>query len=260
MTDRIHIFIIIPFLCLCILSCASPQEHKTVAYKTTLAVLHFENKTGDEDLDYLGRCLYEWISSDLMQSKYLNVLPEGSQYPAERRQGSAGSMGAQHILRGSFKKDGGQFCITARIHDPSSEVNIGTIEVTSAALEEIPSLVDDLTTEIKAALNLTPDQMKNNLDEAAGRITTPSPEAMRHYTAGRSYFSEGQVSAAISSFQKAVIIDPEFALAHGKLGMAFPQQTLSAYSEKADALLRALEHPDRLSERAFLGSRVTTMP
>jgi tetratricopeptide (TPR) repeat protein len=218
-------------LCLALLSCTAPEN----LTKPALAVHCFDNSTGDENLEYLGCGLSEWLVADLRQSKIISVLDKNRAREA-----------SNHIVTGSISASDGNYVVSAKLLDQCSGKIVKTIKEECASLEELPPFVDELTSEIKAALNLTPDQLKDDLDRDVGRITTPSPEAFRHYLDGMNHHLEGRIPDAISSYEKALEIDPEFALAHWRMGIALP-----SYDKKSNALENAIELTDRLSVRDF---------
>lgn len=231
--------------------------------KPTLAILYFDNKTGDKNLEYLRYGLSEWIIIDLYQSKYINVLDgnrihevlgrfnllDESKYSPEDLTQIANRFKISHIMCGSYFKDNETIVISAKLWDSHQEKIIRSFKKDGTDEDAFPPLVDDLTREIKAALDLTRDQIDGDFDKDVGIITTAVPEAFRYYTEGCMRQRKGQNQEAVSSYKKALEIDPEFALAYWKMGMAFPRQKLSSYSMKAGSLLKALELPDRLSTR-----------
>jgi tetratricopeptide (TPR) repeat protein len=234
------VFILIQLFCLTLLLSASPNE--TTYLRPRLAVYCFENETGNENLEYLGSVIQEWILADLSQSKHLHVI-EGKRtiHP-----------GISHILSGSYGMANDGYLISATIRNSRAGDNDKTMKAECTALEDIPLYVDKLTTEVKAWLNLTPDQISDDPDRDVGQITTISPQAFRHFCEGRKYLIQGKEKEAVSCFRKALEIDPAFALAHWKMGMAFRPQSIFSYAKKNDSLLKAMELPQRLSERAIL--------
>ena len=81
---------------------------------------------------------------------------------------------------------------------------------------------------------------------------TSSPAAYRQYLDGQKYQREGNRQRAIASYEKAIEIDPHFALALWKLGMTIRQGDLAAYKKKSELLERAMKLPGRLSVRDHL--------
>lgn len=233
--------------------------------KPTLAVLYFDNKTGDKKLEYLRSGLADWILTDLSQSRYINVLDldrihgfldrlrllDAKPRPSSDFNNIAELSKASHILQGRIIKDDDGILISTELWSSASGKIIRSFRKECADEDGLPSLVDDLTREIKAELDLTPEQINDDFDKEVGRITTTLPEAYRYYMKGQEHRLRRQNQEAVSSYGKALEIDPEFAVAYWKMGMSFPRNTLSSYSKKAAALQKALALPDRLAKRAF---------
>jgi len=93
--------------------------------KPSLAVMYFENNTGDENLDHWRKAIAELLITDLSQSKYINVLSrdrlynilrqinllESKSYASEDLKEVAVRGGVNHILQGGFVKAGDTFRI-----------------------------------------------------------------------------------------------------------------------------------------------------
>jgi tetratricopeptide (TPR) repeat protein len=241
------------------------NQSPDVVDKPKLAVVCFHNGTGDDNLEYLRYGFPELLTVDLCQSKYLNVLEEemihkisGVLNPLDDEKHFFNNLfkisnqyKVDHILFGDYDKSDEDLVVSARLWNSDSG-EVTWISAGSTPNEySIPSLVDRLTREVKIALNLTRKQINDDLDKRLDKITTAAPGAFRHYVEGRRCWYNGRVQEARSFYEKAVAIDPGFALAYWKMAMTFPGQKLSSYSKKAKALSTALEHPDRLSTRVY---------
>ncbi len=80
-----------------------------------------------------------------------------------------------------------------------------------------------------------------------GKITTSSPGALKYYVDARKYHYKGDYNQSIQLMEKAVAIDPEFAMAYK--GMAASYSNLRNYSEERKYLQEALELIDRVSDK-----------
>jgi tetratricopeptide (TPR) repeat protein len=80
-----------------------------------------------------------------------------------------------------------------------------------------------------------------------GNITTSSPEAYKYYIEGRKYHNKGKERQSIALVEKAVEIDPEFAMAYRSLAMSY--NNLGLLSERRKYMQKALELSDRISDR-----------
>jgi len=83
-----------------------------------------------------------------------------------------------------------------------------------------------------------------------GKITTSSTEAYKYYKEGRNYHHKSEYEKSIESMEKAIAIDPEFAMAYRSLGASYGN--LGKYKEGDKYTQKAMELSDRLTEREKL--------
>ncbi len=223
----------------------SPGPNILQAKEDALAILGFENKTGDSELDWLTAGLPEIMMTDLAQSgsgkiisrnRVLDYLNEkvSSISDLPRHQDcveAARSLGASTVLSGSYFKMGDKIRIDARLED----VETGEILFGEKVIGEDPFvLVDSLTQKIALSLN-SQEMMANNIDVSA--ITSSSPEAYKHYIIGMERFIQSFYDEAKIEFEKAIAIDSTFALPYMRIGMGYAMQNRGqqgvAYFEQA---------------------------
>jgi tetratricopeptide (TPR) repeat protein len=133
------------------------------------------------------------------------------------------------------------------LQKPHTGEVISSKKVECRGAEEIPSKVDELTNEIKLDLNISREQIASDIDKEVGKITTNSPEAYKYYLEGRKYHNIGENRKSIPFMEKAVAIDPEFAMAYRSMAVAYGN--LGYGSEDRKYIQKAFELTDRLSDR-----------
>jgi serine/threonine protein kinase len=227
--------------------------------KPSLAILYFENNSGEESLDNWRSGLSEMMITDLSQSKFLHVLSsdriyalleklnliEKEKYSTDDLKNVASKGGVNHIIRGSYITAGDKFIVNASL------MKADTAEVISSTREEgkgeasITDSLDKITKRIKTDLNLSEEQISSDLDKELDQIITKSPEAFKYYSEGRMLFRQGQYRASIPLFERAINIDPEFAEAYSSLGAAYGNIGLTP--QQRENMKRAMELKDRLS-------------
>jgi len=229
--------------------------------KPSLAVLYFENNTGDESLEYLRSGLSEWFITDLSQSKFLNVISgdriystlkrlnllDSTKYSSEDLTRVAELVYADHVLKGSYIKVGENFVITAMLQKPDTNEIISSIQARCRGEEEIPDKVDELTRQIKQELALSPQQIASDIDKEVGKITTNYPEAFKLYSEGRKFHHETEYRKSIEKMERAIEIDPQFAMAYRSIAVSYNNLLLFAEGKKFTQ--KAFELKDRLPER-----------
>jgi tetratricopeptide (TPR) repeat protein/TolB-like protein len=238
------------------------------AIKPILALLPFENLSGTADLDWLCMGLPELVTTDLFQSRYLDVMAgdrvygvlkelkmvEPRKYSQEDLARIAKRAAVDHLGTGNFMKLGEDIIVTFSLrHMPDGKL-ISSRRVTCAGLAGTGDGIDELTRQIKADLGLDSRQFAADADKRIGQITSRSPEALEYYLEGRRKWRTGSAEEIRSLMRKAIEIDPQFAMAYRDLGLRqFDSGEDYASQERladmARYLKKALELSDRVSER-----------
>lgn len=207
----------------------SDQGYALQARENALAILSFENKTGDSGLDWLESGLPEILITDLAQGGGSNIISRNriDDYLRDKSGAlskslghreyvdAARSLGASTVLSGSYFKLGDKIRIDARLED----VETGKILLGEKVIGEDPFLlVDSLTQKIAQSLNVQ-ELMAGNQNVAD--ITSSSPEAYKQYILGMEYFGRNLFDSANVYFEKAIEIDSTFALPYMRIGVGY---------------------------------------
>ncbi len=228
--------------------------------KPSLAVMYFKNNTGDKNLDHWRTMLANLMIADLTQSKHLRILSEdklfnilrqlneldAETYSSEVLEQVAGLGGVNHILQGAYARAGDEFRINVMLQEAPSGELIASESVAGKGEEGIFSMVDELTRKIKANFKLSEQQIAADIDREIGKITTNSPEAYKYYAEGRIFFNSGDYRRSIQLMEKAVEIDPGFAMAYRSMALGY--YNLGLFSERKKYMEKALGLADRLSD------------
>jgi len=234
--------------------------------RISVAVMYFENNTGEESLEHWRRAFQEYLITDLAQSKYLRVLPddrllqilekmnqdETIHYSSEVLEKIASEENIKYFILGGYGKAGDDYRITVKIKEARAREFMDTEIVEGKGEESFHSIVDQITPWIKSNFDLTPYEIASDIDKEIGQITSSSPEALKFYIEGKTYFSGRKFEESIETLKKAVVIDPEFAMAYNLLAANYEY---SGYPDKQkEYLQKALALLDRVSlrERYFI--------
>lgn len=229
--------------------------------KPSLAIIYFENNSGDTALDNWRSGLSEMLTTDLSQSKFIHVLSsdriytllekqdllEKDKYSTDDLKNVATQAGVNHIIRGSFITAGEKFIINASLMKADTADVISSIREEGDGEASITDSLDNITKQIKADLNLSDEQISSDLDRELAQITTNSPEAFKYYSEALMLHNQGEYRAAIPLFQRAAGIDTEFAMAYRGLGIAFGNLGLAPQGR--EYMEKAMELKDRLSDK-----------
>jgi len=219
-----------------IVSRLQPEEvvEATVAAEdvTSLAILPFSNASGAEDVAWLSTGLADMLLTDVGQSAYLRtVSPDrlhqilrdlgmtqrGDLDAAERRR-IAEYANADKLIWGQFIKLADQIRIDATVEDVAQQIRT-PVKVEAANEGELLESVGRLAGLVRDNLELSSDRVEE-LEERALKPSSDSVVALRHYLQGLELIRQGNNLDAVAQFEASVIEDPEFALAHSKLGEA----------------------------------------
>ena len=231
------------------------------ADKPSLAVVHFKNNTGDASLDHWRMALSDLLITDLSQSQYIRVLSgeriyelleemnqlEATAYSSDFLEDLASRTGIKNVIVGNYTKAGDTFRISITIQDARTGELIGSETVSGVGERSFYSMVDELTRRVKANFRISDEVIAADIDREVGVITSISPEALKYYTEGLELLRKDDYNGAIQLFEKAVAIDPEFAMAYQVMATAY--SNLGYDTEERKYQRRAFALADRVSER-----------
>jgi serine/threonine protein kinase/tetratricopeptide (TPR) repeat protein len=229
--------------------------------KPSLAIVYFENISGDKSLDAWKTGLTELLITKLSQSKFINVLSsdrvfsilkrlnlqEAKKYSTEDLVKVADEGGAVYTVSGSLMKAGKTIIMTLTLQKPRTGEVISPLNIECNGEEEIFTKVDELARTIKSDMNLSPDQIATDINKEANKITTSFPEAYKYYSEGRRYHNNYEFHMSIPLMEKAIGIDPGFAMAYRSLAMSY--SGLGDNAEYNKYIQKALDLSDRVSDR-----------
>jgi tetratricopeptide (TPR) repeat protein len=232
--------------------------------KPSLAVMYFENITGDASLDHWRKALPMLLVTDLSQSKYVRVLTSDELYDILKRLGEldakgysskilkdiAARGGVNHILLGQLTMAGDSFRLSYTLKNFGGGETVGSGWVAGQGLSSFYPMIDALTKKVKEDLRLSKAEIAGDVDVELGKITTASPEAYLLYAEGREYHNKNDYAKSIELMRKALAIDHGFAMAYRSMAMSYQNSYL--LTEAENCLQKALALSDRVSERERL--------
>lgn len=201
----------------------TPTRTRRPAAKS-VAVLPFENLTDDADADHLCDGLTESVINCLSQLPKLRVVPRATVFRFKGRTDELASVGlalnVRTIVTGRVARRGGRLNVQAELVDVVSDAQLWGDQYLRDGMD-LPSLQQEISFQISEGLRLrlTPEEKK--------RLTKPSTgssDAYEHYLRGRYYwnkFTPEGFRRAVDCFERAIAIDPTYALAWAGLGDAY---------------------------------------
>ena len=230
---------------------------------TTLAVLPLQVLTGKEEIGYLGVGVTDAIITRLANIGELRVRPTSSilkyQDEVPDIQEAGRVLQTENVLSGTVQQAGGQFRVSVQL----ARVADGAVlwgQHYDLAQQDLLSLQDFIAHKVTAALRIRVTAAER---ERVYRRYTQKAAAYDLYLRGRAtlarptYATEEQMRPAVEWFERALKLDPNYALAHAGLAEAAarifnslaPDQNRQAWGERSEREARAaLELDPNLAE------------
>jgi len=223
----------------------------------SIAVLPFENRSGNSDTDYLSDGLADSLIYRLSQLPNLKVSPTSSVMRYKGKEADtvqiAGELDVDAVMTGRLMQRGDDLSISIQLTDARSNKLIW-------AEQYERKMSDFLATQREIATGITQKlQLKLAGDEKGiTKKYTNSNEAYQLYLKGRYHFgrrTRDDVNKAVESYQQAIRLDPNFALAYARIAEVYNQMPAypylspkEAFPQAKSAATRALELDPNLSE------------
>jgi len=189
----------------------------------SIAVLPFADLSPNGDQEYFGDGIAEELRKELTRLDGLNVAGRTSSSSFKQSEAGAQTIGealdVEFILEGSIRKDGNEIRITAQLTDVTNVFQIWT-EDYDRDLEDIFAIQEEIATSVASELGVRLGVGGVNAFRGAG---TRNVEAYEAYLEGLAVvFAREQGrggSGAISFFDRATQLDPNYAAAWAQLGL-----------------------------------------
>jgi adenylate cyclase len=197
----------------------------------SIAVLPFDNLSGDAGQKYLSDGITEDITTELSRFKSLFVAARHASFRLAERKASpaqvARDLSVNYLLEGSARKSGERLRITAQLIDARTGSHIWAERYDRSATD-IFAVQDEVVATIVATLE---GRMTAAAAQLTGRKPTASWSAYDCLLRGRELANAGKEKDAVPLFSRAAAIDPNFAQAHAWLAIGL----LATYWFSADA-------------------------
>jgi eukaryotic-like serine/threonine-protein kinase len=234
------------------------HQTKPLTDKDTVVLADFTNTTGDSVFD---GTLRQGLSAQLEQSPFLNLLsdqqvektlalmsqPKDARLTSELAREVCQRTSSAATIEGSISSLGSQYVVGLKAINCRSGESLAEEQATAGSKEQVLKALGDAATKLRERLGESLASVQK-YDVPAESVTTPSLEALQAYTLGvQAMTVKGDYPAAISLFQRAISLDPNFAMAYARMGTCYGN--LQQASRAAESQRKAYELRDRVSER-----------
>jgi TolB-like protein/Flp pilus assembly protein TadD len=211
---------------------ASPLNEPALPSKPSIAVLPFQNLSGDPEQEYFADGMVEEIITALSRVPWLFVIARNSSFTYRNRaidvKQIGGELGVRYILEGSVRKAANRVRITAQLIDAASGAHLWADRF-EGALEEVFDLQDRVAASVVGAISPKLEQAEI---ERAVRKPTESLDAYDHFLRGMACVHQWSREAnirALEHFRRAIELDPGYAAAYALAARCYSQRKVSGW-------------------------------
>jgi serine/threonine protein kinase len=225
--------------------------------KDSIVLSDFDNKTGDPIFD---DTLKQGLSVQLEQSPFLELVSElkvndtlklmgrspDDRLTADVAREVCQRTGSKAMLTGSIAELGSEYVIGLKAVDCNTGEMLAEEQEQGARKEDVLNALDQATTKLRRRVGESLNTI-HKFDIPLEQATTPSLEALKTYSLGRKQLIQNRdPTAAVPLFQRAILLDPNFAMAHLSLGLS--QLGLGETSSGAASIQKAYNLSERVSQ------------
>jgi serine/threonine protein kinase len=200
--------------------------------KDTVVLADFDNKTGDSVFD---GTLRQGLFSQLEQSPFLNLLsdtrigqtlalmakPKDARLEPELAREVCQRTASTALIEGSISSLGNQYVLGLRAVDCGTGDVLAQEQVTADGKEQVLTALGKATSRIRGKLGESLASVQK-FDAPPENVTTASLEALQAYSLGvQTHVIKADYPRAIPFYQRAVNLDPKFAMAYARMGTCY---------------------------------------
>jgi adenylate cyclase len=218
--------------------------------KPSIAVLPFENMSGDAEQEYFSDGISEDIITDLSKVSGLFVISRNSSFVYKGKSVNVKQvgrdLGVRYVLEGSVRKAGNKVRITSQLIDSSTDGHVWA-ERFDRDLEDIFAVQDEVTQKIVSALKV---QLTQAEQEHLTYRDTDNLDAYDYLLRGKEYylrFTRDANQQARQLYEKAMELDPNYATALAELARIYVQARNHGWTVN---LVEPLQQASNFAEKA----------
>jgi adenylate cyclase len=216
---------------------------ETSARKPSIAVLPFDNMSGDPEQEFFADGLTEDIITELSRFRELLVISRNASFVHKgkpvKAQAIAKEFNVDYVVEGSVRKAMDRVRVTVQLIDGQTETHVWA-ERYDRKLEDIFAIQDEVTSAIVATLR---GRVEAATHERAKHKRTENMAAYEFVLAGKVLHHRSARDAneeALRMLDKAIALDPKYAHAHAWKACVLGQRWVHTWSDNAEALLKAV--------------------
>ncbi|OGD20889.1 MAG: hypothetical protein A2W03_02705 [Candidatus Aminicenantes bacterium RBG_16_63_16] len=232
--------------------------------KRAIAVIGFKNRTGDQSLDYLQDAIPNLLITSLEQSGHFRVTSWERLQDLFRQSGKDASAvadeeagfeacrkdGIQALVLGSYIKAGETFATDVKVLDAASKQLLRTASAKGEGVSSVlRTQIDEISRSISRGLGPLTAKVQIVQPKIAD-LTTSSMDAYNYFLRGRDDYEKFYYADARKFLEKAVSLDPAFAVAYLYLGKVAGGELST--KDQVEAYEMAMKYSGRATEKERL--------
>ena len=228
--------------------------------RDTVLLTDFVNTTGEPVFD---GTLRQALAVNLGQTPFLNLYPEDrvretlrfmGRSPDDRITRDVGReicerQGIKAMLTGTIASLGSHYVITLEALNPRSGDPIAREQIEAESKEKVLSALGAAASNLRQKLGESLSSIQK-YDVSIEQATTPSLEALKAFAMGNEERAKGKSRESLAFYQRAVELDPNFAMAYARIGVHYVNE--EQLEKSKEYVQKAYELRDRVSERERL--------
>jgi len=218
---------------------ATPQPMSMATVDKSIAVLPFVNMSADKEQEYFSDGLSEELIDRLSHSQDLKVISRTSSFYFKGKQATIGEIAntlhVSHVLEGSVRKSGRALRITAQLIRTADGSHLWS-QTYDRNLADVFKMQEEIAgtvaTSLKAALTSTARRQSTSTNVEAYNLLLQGVFFYRR-------FNEADSHRAVELFQRAIDLDPNYAMAWAWLAETYFEQATDGWTHMVDASPKA---------------------
>jgi adenylate cyclase len=208
--------------------------------KPSIAVLPFNNMSGDAEQEYFADGITEDIITELSRISGLFVIARNSAFVFKNKavdvKEVGRTLGVRHVLEGSVRKAGRRVRITAQLNDAATGGHAWA-ERFDRDLEDIFAVQDEVTRRIVDALKVKLTPPERTRVARRGKVNAEAYDYMMRARACLVEFRAEAAKEARTLLARALQVDPGFAPAHALLALLHATEYFNGWGDPGEDLL-----------------------
>ena len=233
-------------------SSVRPKTGLPISDKPSIAVLPFDNMSGDPEQEYFVDGLVEDIITELSRFPVLSVISRQSSFSFKGEkvgiEDVSNKLGVHYVVEGSVRRAGNRVRVTAQLIEAEGGDHVWA-ERYDRELDDIFEVQDEVT---QAIVAIVAAQLGKTVSDKAARKHPESIKAYEYYLQGNQHyarFNPDDNLIAMKRYKQAIKLDPEFAPSYAGLANTYATDCLLGWKRLKNGIALALESAEEALNR-----------